>query len=355
MGRVGLSWVVNPSVPPLHEDDENVLFIGNSYTGYNRLPKLVQAALEEARKSEPASSSSIVKATRKVNVASHTPPGETFVGHRKALENGHLFRRFSFDFYYLGNHLQRCLIPGKDHAATTITATAAADAGDNVQQRQWNWITLQNHSIQAGFFASSDPKIKSIFNESLEAAKAINNIIVEHHVNAKTIFVLTWGRPGKHQGYPDLYPSFLTMQQLLLEGCQKYVEATSAPARPTYLAPVGLVFRTIYQDCCGSINANAGGGGEHSDVDDTTNDPTRPPSLFYDLYDKGDHHPSLAGSYVYALTVVATMTGKNVVRDLNAWVPIGLDAEVAKKLREAVQRTIEQTVREKIIRYPWQD
>ena len=316
LAQVGKSWVFNPTERPFLEQDQNILFIGNSYTGYNQVAELVKYALETG----------VPDYTNHVHVESHTPPYETFAGHWKGLEKGDTFSPFSFDYYYRSHHLQRWLLPNNSVNTDKIN-------------RHWKWITLQNHSVQAGFCKSPDgTKQKAIFDESLQAAKKIHNVIMEHYPSSNTLFILTWGRLGRESSNPDLYTDYLTMQQLLFEGYQRYVAETSTAKRPTYIAPVGLVFRTIYNDLVAAGN----------------DDPTQPGNIFYDLYDQGDHHPSLAGSYVYALTVYATLTGRDVVDDLEEWVPAGLDLEVARTLRDAVRRTIQETVETMAIRYPWQ-
>lgn len=325
LAQVGKSWVVTPTTEKAARDNPdnlNMLLIGNSYTGFNNLDQLVQEALL-------AGGGDATATTTTVHVERHTPPGETFAGHWKGIDQGHTFRRLSFDYYYRSTHLQKWLLP-------------SSNTNSKARRQDWKWIALQNHSVQAGFCRSPDgsPQ-KAIFDESLESLVKIHGVISEHHPRAKTMLVLTWGRPGPDSNNLELYPDYSTMQSCLLEGYGKYVQATSTPRRPTYLVPVGLVFRTIYQDCVAAGIA----------------DPTKchSKSLFYELYDKGDHHPSLAGSYIYALTMYATMTGRDVTQTLSEWVPGSLDKDVAKTLREAVQRTIQETVNDKTIRYPWQE
>jgi hypothetical protein len=151
---------------------------------------------------------------------------------------------------------------------------------------------------------------------------------------------MTWGSLGTHELYPDLYTDFITYQELVSEGYLQYVQATSTAERPTYVAPVGLVYRTIYND-------DVLRGIENPAHEDSG-------SLFYKLYEKGDHHESLAGSYVITLTVYSTITGE----DANSvsWKPPTriMDDQLAAKLRDAVNRTIDYTVTNGIIRYPWQ-
>ena len=138
------------------------------------------------------------------------------------------------------------------------------------------------------------------------------------------------------------------MQESTAEGYRQYVAATSTPERPTYLAPVGLVFQTIYSDVQKKNTAAASIGGKNN-----AKDPSEDPStLFYQLLDAEGHHPALPGSYAAAVTIYATLTGKDAT--LLTRKPKKLDETVAVKIRDAVRRTIQETADQKTIRYPWQ-
>jgi len=329
LGRSTRHMVWREPEEPFFPGDENMLFIGNSYTGFHNLPNLVEEALvagkpEEYSSKSPwiksrisaegattATSTASTKTTKQVHVASHTPGGETFAGHRKGLEFGDDFPCYHYDYYYRGDYLRRwiTLSEGKKY--------------------YWKWVTLQNHSWQPQFYKSLDTNEQAIYDESVEHAKYINEAIQQHYPHAKTLFIMTWGRPND-----DL---FLTMQENTRQGYLHYVTATSTPDRQTYVAPVGMVFETIYKD-------QLAAGIER---------PAKS-SLFYDLYDKGDHHPSLLGSYVAAVTIYATMMGITSLENEFTWKPHGLEEATAATLRHAVRRTIQETIDQKMIQYPWQ-
>ena len=125
------------------------------------------------------------------------------------------------------------------------------------------------------------------------------------------------------------------MQTLLTEGYQHYRQATTTKDRKTYIAPVGLVFETIYHD-----------------VISRGDDPTVPGNLFFDLYAGDGSHPSLAGSYLAALTLYATITGKNPEHP-TTWCHPKLASNVCQRIQNAVRRTVLETYTSGVIVYPW--
>jgi hypothetical protein len=301
--RVGKEFISDVTVEPFPAEDLNLLYVGNSNTGYNQL----------------AESTVAVSGGEGVNALDFWLSGEDLASMVRML-NGE---------------------PGNEffNGIDTLSHLLLAD-GDALTSHYWKWVILQNNSNQGGMWNSSDESLRSIFDESLQAARSFNDIIRDNQPDADTLFLMTWGQLGKHKDYPDLYTDFLTSQDLIGEGHLRYVNATSTAERPTYVAPVGLVYRTIYNDdvLAGIINPADEASG----------------SLFYQLYEKDDHHPSLAGSYIIALTVYSTITGE----DANgvSWKPptMIMDHQLAAKLRDAVSRTIEHTATNGIIRYPWQ-
>jgi hypothetical protein len=178
-----------------------------------------------------------------------------------------------------------------------------------------------------------------LFDDSLAAARALNNIAAEN--GAQTLFLMTWGhRHGDQERNPQLYPSFLTMQRYLAEGYMRYVKETytKQEERQTFVAPVGLVFETIYND---DVEAGL--------------IPTHPGTLFYELYSDDGSHPSLAGSYVAALTIYTTITGKNPKEVV--WFPpttTNLGRVEYERIQDAVSRTILETYASQAIEYPWE-
>jgi hypothetical protein len=317
-GRAVHRAILDPPDVSFSEQDFNMLFIGNSYTGYYELHKLTRQCLLAGRTESTTTTRTVTSLTKDntINVEAHFPGGQTFDGHL-----GGLIRP-----PFLGKHhiMHKWLIR-------------------NASLRNWKWIVLQNHSLQPGYCNSTNPANKEIFDNSLQAAKQINDIIVENNPQAQTLFFMTWGRRIHYAGVPDEYLDFTTMQEKTAEGYRQYVAATSTLERPTYLAPVGLVFNTIYKDCK-----------QQADQDNTTKDPSvDPTTLFFQLFDWEGHHPSLAGSYTTAVTIYASLTGNDASQ--LTWKPNKLNDQVAAKIRDAVQRTIQETADQGTIRYPWQD
>lgn len=301
--RVGQEFIGDVTMEPFPVEDLNLLYLGNSYTGYNHLAELTVA----------------VAGGEGVNAHASCLPGEDFASMVRML-NGEPGNEF-FNGVELLSHL--------------LLAN-----GDALASHYWKWVILQNISNQAGMWNTSDESLMSIYDESLQAAQNFNDIIQDNQPDSETLFLMTWGRLGTHEMYPDLYTDFLTSQDLISEGYLRYVNATSTAERPTYVAPVGLVYRTIYNDdvLAGIENPEDVASG----------------SLFYKLYENGGDHESLAGSYIISLTVYSTITGE----DANSvsWKPPTriMDNGLAAKLRDAVNRTIEYTATNGIIRYPWQ-
>jgi hypothetical protein len=194
---------------------------------------------------------------------------------------------------------------------------------------RWKWVCLQEQSQVPGFVELDN---NEEFAASVEAVQALNLQIQQN--GGQTLLILTWGRLNGDERNPDLFPNFETMQSLLLQGYLEYRDATTTSERPVYIAPVGLVFATIYKDLLSEGH-----------------DPMQPGRLFHQLYHDDGSHPSLAGSFLTAVTIYATLTGHNPSRA--EWCPPRLDPNVCVAIKDAVHRTILQTQRDRTIEYPW--
>jgi hypothetical protein len=277
----------------------NLLFVGNSYTAGNDLASLTKELVE----AEWAS---------RVFTQSHHPGGVTFYDHVKhATEEAN-----SWSIRSMGLETESDL-------HTWLVK----------RPEKWNWVILQEQSQIPGFYQIPGFPKEVSFKTSEESAAKLNSLIrkIPH---AETLFLLTWGRKEYDERNPDLYPDFKTMQHRLTHGYKRYVRATSTKSRPTYVAPVGLVFERIYED-----------------IKKAGLDPAEEGSLFDQLYMEDGSHPSLAGSYVAALTIYATIMGDD-ARNVY-WRPDGLEREVALAIQDAVSRTIAYTASHDIITYPW--
>lgn len=285
---------------PFMDRHPSFLFLGNSYTHSNNLPALFQSLVEHD------AASGIIKPewSGQVKVERRDPGGESFAGHLQQLDGSR----------GLQTQLRQWLV----HPET---------------RQNWNWVCLQDQSQLPGFFGLGGQGGQE-YKSSLVAAGKIDKDYVQPN-GAQTVFFQTWGRRDRDDRNPGMYPNFLTMQNLLTEGYRRYWKATTTKDRPTYIAPVGLVFETIYKDI-----AKIG------------EDPTSRGTLFYDLYVSDGSHPSLAGSYLAALTLYVTLTGKN--PKVETWCHPQLGMELCVKIQDAVHRTILETYTFGTIDYPWQ-
>ena len=273
-----------------HIDELSLFFIGNSYFNSNNLCDLTRQALQAIE--------------IQTKIQGHNPPGETFGGHLRNLQGEGAKRKEHTLYRFLWNDQQR---------------------------QSWDWVLLQNQSQYPGFIQD----VPQTYQESVDDLQRLTSAIRQHYTNTRFLLFMTWGRRNFDKHNPTVYPDFLTMQKKLADGYLHYVSATSTTDHPSYLAPVGLVFQTIYND----ISAQG-------------QDPKSEGSLFHSLYARDGSHPSLAGSYVGAVTIVATLVEMD-ANDLQ-WTPPQLDPDMARQLRAAVSKTIQETIATGTITYPWQ-
>lgn len=173
----------------------------------------------------------------------------------------------------------------------------------------WDVVVLQEQSQMPGLFGSESP----YFAESLSGAIGLDQMIAA--TGARTMFFLTWGRRDGDKNYPELYPDFPTMQELLTQGVDEYAKETATADRTTYISPVGAAFSLLYFNLI-----------------ESETDPLKPGSLFNALYAGDGSHPGVYGSYLSALVFYAAITGRS---------PVGLTwkpAVVTPSSREALQQ-----------------
>jgi hypothetical protein len=194
----------------------------------------------------------------------------------------------------------------------------------------WKWVTLQEQSQTPGFYDSEG--VGGAFDDSLAAVTKLDEYI--QAIGSQTMFFMTWGRRNGDSYNPALFADFLTMQDRLIMGYMRYVEATTSSTHQTYVAPVGMVFRNVYNDL-----VRAGTRPE----DDGT--------LFTLLYHGDGSHPSALGTYVACLTFYTSMTGRDPTLD-TTW-PYDTDEVTAKTLQKYVARTILDTFEMGFITYPF--
>ena len=165
------------------EADVSILFIGNSYTYFNALPKMVYKMAASA--GEDAYYSSV-----------------TFSG-------------VGFDVH-------------KDNQ-TTI---------EKIQSHPWDYVVLQNQS-QTPSMRPEDVTAKSLPN-----AQALVDMIKANDSDTKVIYYQTWGRRGGDKEGEQYYPLVGTFDghtQALREGYALYQAATGGE-----IAPVGDVWQDVF-------------------------------------------------------------------------------------------------------------
>ena len=153
----------------------------------------------------------------------------------------------------------------------------------------WDAVVLQEQSQILGF-----PETSSYRVESLAAADTLDGYVAA--MGGETFLLLTWGRLHGDESNPDLYPDYVTMQARLTEGTLATAAALSTEDRPGWVAPAGLAWQAVYE----AVEAEGG-------------DPTADGSAFAALYGPDGSHPSVAGGYLTAAVIYASLTGESPV------------------------------------------
>lgn len=208
----------------------------------------------------------------------------------------------------------------------TEHAADANDSGDNPPLRQllvtgsdtvraWDLVVLQGQSQIMGFGNEAASKADLLQQVPSLAQHA-------HDTGATVLLMMTWGYAEGDANNPGIYGDFLAMQTRLAQGYDNLAGIlTVNHGIPVYVAPVGLGFQMVYEDLI-----------------DTGQDPLASGSRFRRLYSDDNQHPALPGSYLAACIILASYTGERMSEV--AWQPGGLDAELARYLREVADRTV---------------
>lgn len=159
--------------------------------------------------------------------------------------------------------------------------------------RPWTWVVLQEQSQMPAFMGTT---WDADFQASLNATRTLNSWIREsgrrHGVDTTTVLFLTWARRGPDWGWnPELFPDFPTMQAMLTEGYRALQAAITSPQHPVPIAPVGWAFGEAYNR---SVVSEKNATARHT--------------LFSDLYQPDQLHPSVPGTFLAACTIYATLT-----------------------------------------------
>lgn len=167
------------------EDEKKVLFIGNSYTFYHDMPRMVVDIAGSAG--------------CKLKVAWATRGG-----------------------YRLGLHAQ-----------DPVTLAA-------IQAESWDLVVLQNQSQRPSF------KLDDVVMDSLPVVEHLAKVIRQNNPETELLYYVTWGRRDGDQlncAYYDKVCSFDGHTQALRDGYSLYAEATDGR-----LADVGRAFQLAVQD-----------------------------------------------------------------------------------------------------------
>ena len=187
-----LFWLYLPMVSDaksLKDDSVRVLFIGNSFTYYHDMPKMVKSLADSIDETDKM----------KLSIKMMAPGGWSFEKH-------------------LGSKEEM----------------------DVVKKGCWNYVVLQEQSAKPCY------PTQRVVADTYHYAHIIDSIVKRYNPQAKVIFYMTWGHKNGCQeplkGYP-LIDSYLGMQQRLITS---YLEM--AYANDDMCAPVGMAWKKVRTD-----------------------------------------------------------------------------------------------------------
>lgn len=186
--------------------------------------------------------------------------------------------------------------------------------------RHWGYVVMQDRSHVPAFCCNGpDTKFYAEFEASLKAVKDLDDAAKQQ--GATTVLLQTWGR---RDGAPvHFLKEFESMNDLVIRGYGKYADVLAQNGREPLVAPVGQAFGLMYDQMAENISKQQ--------------EAVKPESLWTQLYAPDGSHPSLAGSYLAACVLYATITGKS---------PIGLKSMsgIAEAERQALQHSAHEAV-----------
>lgn len=224
-------------------DSVRILWIGNSFTFYNDVPKMVEdmGKLNEI----PISTTRVLKG------------GEKFSGH---LQNPELHRQ--------------------------------------LEKGCWDYVVMQEFSSTPAY------STKYVSENILPYAAEIDSIAKKYSPEAQTVYYMTWGHKNGNTRQTD-YPLDDTYESMQDRITTTYTDM--AYENGGMLAPVGVAWKNIRKS--------------HPEIE---------------LYIEDNFHPSLAGSYLAANTLFATMLNG----DFNLLEIEGLDENIMEVLHEAAVNSL---------------
>lgn len=170
-------------------DSIRILFVGNSYTYYNKLPEMVARIAREAN-----------EGNRLPLACSMRAPG--------------------------GWSLKR-------HAASAETWHA-------IESKAWQYVVLQDQSAAPAW------PTDVVARNSYPYASTLDSLVHRRNPKAKTIFYMTWGHRDSCQEAHDNYPILNTYSGMQMRLATSYLEM--AYRNHSLCSPVGLVWQKVRQD-----------------------------------------------------------------------------------------------------------
>lgn len=151
-------------------------------------------------------------------------------------------------------------------------------------------------------------------------AAALELAILAKAKGVPVVLYATWGR---RHGDPEnelYYRSFVTMQNRLDTNYTGLAALLRSNAIDVRVAPVGVGFRTVYEDV-----ARLGG------------DPTIDGTAFAQLFESDGSHPSVQGAYLAACIIAGTITQADVTGFIDE---PALGSAISQRLRAVCQRAL---------------
>ncbi|MGF1504809.1 MAG: DUF4886 domain-containing protein [Anaerolineae bacterium] len=174
--------------------ESRILFIGNSYTGYNNLREIVSEVIERSAPDWGP-----------VTTAAVTPGGYTFTTHQ-------------------------------------ADAARSGTRLDDLLGQPWELVAMQEQSQTPGYYEDSTQKRSSLQNGA-RLAESIEG------TGAHIMLFMTWGYQGGDATNPDIYRTYPMMQERTSAGYLDLADAFSgAIGEPVSIAPVGTAFHLIYDE-----------------------------------------------------------------------------------------------------------
>ncbi len=189
----------------------------------------------------------------------------------------------------------------------------------------WDYVVLQDQSQIPGF-----PRSNADWIDSRDAAVNLADAIEDE--SSEVLLMMTWGRRNGDATNPTIYGNFTQMQDRLEAGYMDFRDNITAQGHQAWIAPVGLAFAHIHDGI----------------VADGSN-PLASGATFSALYSADGSHPSLAGSYLAALVITATISGQTTVGSNDS---ISLPTALKLELQQAADATVFNETSH--LSYPWE-